>query len=909
VVEVVGFPGPRKLALWVSRSSTFWMAMLPTLLEGGSHQKPLGSGMVEGAIRPPAGKTEMAGLQAFLKSRCGNLKSAFYALDVHSVGQVTSDDFVKGLQRLGYSEDATAIFHAIDSTSSGLVSLKNFLRNVGGQSGEEEEVGSHLLRSSFNSVGDIPSRSSHRASSADAWRSARIPRYSSDSQLGRTSSPKHRGSVSLTDLDACSPKSHACDRPPAPPAVPPAVATAELQARISWVEEQCSAEQKQRAEMENRLTQHLNTLVGISISEQLDALRQQLIEERMQRQVDVTSVRANLESIRSEVGKGGRDIELSLKTSEVADSNTKLGMRLEEVAAELRARLDTLEVPADVTRHCARDATSEASGSPESTVVGNLSLQQDVCRLQRQTASLEEQLGGLEQRFESFQGAGSAELERTLALVDERLEAQRAVLLQEAGNGPSCSLSQVETHVREKLDGLRLEWGAVIEKSSSRHEEDTGSVMSEVLSQVRGYMTERLDGMRSEWKAMIEEDSERVQVLGRTLGKEFERSITSQAIAEARAEACSAVSSMLDVWRKDNELQSHSAPELLAAEMQEFMKVQQHLQSEVASLFTLLKTGEEQRNDNQNSMALLRGDIDGLRTKLQDRMPSRLDEVTDRVASLEAAFQHVGATAQEVETMVTKKVEQLSSDRFAVVDAGLSRVSTEVKQQGDGLQQLQRRQQVFSEEFLRRLQALVDKLDVQGLEHIGSALKDIERSGSRSPTAGVAKKRLSCPAGRPLAARSASQKDLPEVQIEVAMRALSRDRSPCRSPEDDSARRGLNAGAAGTPCAACGTPSAPAPAMTPSAPVPLGSPATTHRSVNSGPVQGVRQVAAGAPRIPPQGSPTLRSRQVMVVPPHSVASNQRMVSMPQSPLRCRSPAAGSSVGNGATRLASTPGKP
>lgn len=983
------------------------MAMLPTLLEGAAHQKPPMGGMVEGAIRPPAGKTEMAGLRAFLRSRCGSLKAAFHSLDVHSVGQVTSDDFVKGLQRLGYSEDATAIFHAIDTASSGLVSLRSFMHGIGAQSGDEEEASSHLLRSSFNSVGDSPSRSSHRASSEDAWRSARIPRHGSDGQLSRVSSPKHRHSFG--DIDgpvAGSPKSsHGSERPPAVPAAPAAVATAELQAKIAWVEEQCSSEQKQRAEMENRLTQHLNTLVGVSISEQLDALRQQLIEERMQRQVEITSVRANLESIRSEIHKGDKGVESSSRHDEIVDSTARLSTRLEELSAELHSRLDALEVPAGVTRHVARDsdAMSEAASSPQSTITGNTSVHQDICRLQKQTAGLEEQLGSVTSRLEGLEGQGGGDREQTLALMDERLAAQRAVLfqeqsnaltmakqaaecgvdlsekfskiearLQEVGSAPLCSQANMETYVREKLDGLRQEWGAVIEKSGCRQAEDAAAVLPEVLSHVRGYMTERLEGMRLEWKALLEEEHERgcerAQVLGRTLGAEFERSITSQAIAEARAEACSAVSSMLDGWKKDNEIvdfPSQVTPEAKASvrfaeatESQEVPKTLRHLQGEVAGLFTLLKTEEEQRTDTQNSVALLRGDVDSLRSKLQERAPSRLEEVADRVTSLEAAFQHVGASAQsDMETIATKKMEQLCSDRLMAIDLGLARISSEVKQHGDGLQHVQRRQQVFSEEFLGRLQALVEKLDIQGLEHFGNPIRDPSRE--RSPGPGAAK-RHSCPSliGRPQAARSPVQhnRELPEaqaarspsqqrlrlpeapveaarspsqqrlrlpeapVEVQLAKRAQSRDRSPCLCPEDDSIHRPANAGTPSAPCAVgCSTPS-PTP-MTPSAPsLPAQSPAATYRSIQAAPVGAMRQPAAGAARIPPQGSPTLRSRPPMVMPPHPVVSGNRIVSVPQSRLRCMSPGGGSTarpsggpsgspVANGATRLSSAPGKP
>jgi len=760
--------------------------------------------------------------------------------------------------------------------------------------------------------------------------------------------------------------------------MPPAISTTEFQARLAWVEEQCSTEQKQRAEMEKRLTQHLNALVGISISEQLDTLRQQLIEERMQRQVDITSVRANLESIRSEIQRDSKDVLSTSGQEDMAAKTSTLSAHLEEISAELRARLDALEVPTGVTRLCVpgAEAASEAVGSLESSAAGSPALRQDVCRLQRQTSSLEEQLTSLEQKFERLEGADGSERERTLALVDERLAAQRAVLFQEqssalsmakqavecsmelteqcskmearlreAGTGPLCCLPQVEVYVREKLDGIRQEWGAVIEKSGSRKAEDgkDPSVLPEVLSHVRGYMTERLDGMRTEWKALIDDEHvkgyERAQVLGRKLGEEFERSITNQAIAEARAEACSTVSSMLVAWHKDNagtKLETcASGSELQAAvAAEEVPATLRQLRGDVADLFALVKAEEEQRKDAQTTVASLKGDMDGLRTKLQERAPHRLEELTDRVTSLETAFQHVEATAQaDVEATTARKIEQLCADRLTAIDLGLarvssemeqlcadrlttidrglSRVSNEVKQQGEGLQQVQRRQKVFSDEFLSRLQALVDKLAIKGLEYIGGAIRDSLHPPS--PGLGGLRRNGSSPR-RVQAARSPpypSHGELPDAQAEVAKRAASRGRSPSACPEDDSVHQAQNGGstaALGAP-RGCGT-SAPSPTTPGPHTVregsPVRAPAPTYRSAQAGVVLGTRQSTGGAPRVMPTGSPTMSSRPPMVLPPHSVVTSQRVARV-----RCLSPGGSSSTvtGNGVTRLSSAPGKP
>ncbi|CAJ1355583.1 unnamed protein product [Effrenium voratum] len=129
-----------------------------------------------------------------------------------------------------------------------------------------------------------------------------------------------------------------------------------LYARISRVEEQVAAEQRLRCETEQRLTQHLNSLVGVSISEQLDVLRQQLVEERMQRQVDITSVRASLETVRS---LALRSVQENLEECVKSEVDKSIGevrmMTLEQTACingskspELRQKLDELSKSTEI---------------------------------------------------------------------------------------------------------------------------------------------------------------------------------------------------------------------------------------------------------------------------------------------------------------------------------------------------------------------------------------------------------------------------------------------------------------------------------------------------------------------------------------------------------------------------------
>lgn len=120
------------------------------------------------------------------------------------------------------------------------------------------------------------------------------------------------------------------------------VAGAELlYSRIARVEEQLAAEQRLRNETEARLTNHLNILVGVSVSEQLDLLRRQLMEERQQRQVDIAAARASIEANRCAV----TDAEFSLKlqvADALASTRSTLRQEAQQSALDVTVGLDSI---------------------------------------------------------------------------------------------------------------------------------------------------------------------------------------------------------------------------------------------------------------------------------------------------------------------------------------------------------------------------------------------------------------------------------------------------------------------------------------------------------------------------------------------------------------------------------------
>ncbi|CAL1145538.1 unnamed protein product, partial [Cladocopium goreaui] len=416
---------------------------------------------------------------------------AFAELDSHDVGQLTSDDFVKGLHRLGYTEDASAFFRSMDSNKTGLLTLKSFMNCLG------DRV--------FDSDVERQSPSMPRSSSEDVWKSARIPKTPSSTPNLLTSAPVGSALKSGSALRSSTPENSGLASPHLP------VAGADLlYARISRVEEQVAAEQRLRCETEQRLTQHLNSLVGVSISEQLDVLREQLVEERMQRQVDITALRASIETVRSmalrsvqenleecvksEVDKSIGDVRLSLKQSHIFKNDPQeIAQKLDELSKSMDGRLLELE----------KSSRAAAGDKPEVTSTNDT----DLMQLQKATRAFEERLDLVSSNMDLLTSNVELQARQSMQLKEDVAALQCADV--KAGHevnegGEATSFDKVQDYVREKMDRLRVEWSGTLEEERAR-------------------------------------TIERSTTLTKALTQEFERSIVAQAVAEARTEARAAV--------------------------------------------------------------------------------------------------------------------------------------------------------------------------------------------------------------------------------------------------------------------------------------------------------------------------------------------------------------------------------
>lgn len=246
-----------------------------------------------------------AQLCSFLHGRCGSIKAAYAALDRHKRGQVSRDDFEHGLRELGFIEDASAIFQALDTAGTGQISFQLFAKGIWADSVQTSEEKAFSM---------APLRSNHAQA---ALRPAGIQRCQSDStilpptllpkppMLGGACPPLANKSESQTPKSTC--VSH-----PGSPANSGVKISSSLEARVVHLEDQLSFEQSQRLETELRLTQYLHA----AIAEEFDALKKQLVQEQDHRFV----LKTELLALRSKVNgfglTGNQDVANQLRKLE-----------------------------------------------------------------------------------------------------------------------------------------------------------------------------------------------------------------------------------------------------------------------------------------------------------------------------------------------------------------------------------------------------------------------------------------------------------------------------------------------------------------------------------------------------------------------------------------------------------------
>eukprot|EP00913_Durusdinium_trenchii_P018135 g17039.t1 len=346
------------------------------------------------------------------------------------------------------TQDAAGLFRSIDGAKSGLLTMKSFMSCLGDRvfDAEAERPGTPA---------GAACRPLARSSSEDAWKSARIPKTPTSSPNLLTSSPVG-GAL----------------KPPG--------------CRWRAPTQQVAAEQRLRCETEQRLTQHLNSLVGVSISEQLDVLREQLVEERMQRQVDITALRSTLETVRS---------------------------------MALRSVQENLEEPLGQCR-CVKSEVDKSMGELRlSFEENNLKKSPEIEKLDQLSRSVEGRLSELERSTRSAVIVDP--LERRGGVEERHVEE-----LQKSNRAFEDRLDLLSSNMDLLTSNVELQ-----AKQSLQLKEDVSALQCADIKAQRRLMKEE--------RART---TERSSALTKALTQDFERSIVAQAVAEARTEARAAVS-------------------------------------------------------------------------------------------------------------------------------------------------------------------------------------------------------------------------------------------------------------------------------------------------------------------------------------------------------------------------------
>lgn len=727
----------------------------------------------------PSESPEVAGLRAFLRSRCGGLQRAFAALDVHSLGQVTSDDFVKGVERLGYTEDCSGVFHAIDASRSGLVSLSAFMTGIGGRMAWDDDEANASI-GSLGSLRNLDAGNPLRSPGSEAaWRSAQLQRSPfrcarPDASPGCTAD---RLLSPVVDRMGGSLASVGCS-----------AATMELLLeRIARLEARAEAPQPQQ--------QSLDVRACASLSEQLDLMRQQLHEEQAQREAETAAMRAAIEasrtlSLRSSgnmqdtvrvqvelaVAEIRAEVQLQLqrRDADAAQSKEVAEMKgqLEELRKNLAVRLESMEATMKVRSQATAMQDVSAAGVPQSPPKRDWRLERELNAMQRDMEGLSDRWRGLQSKVEGLCTSESSR-ERAVAEVQRELSAQRA------------SLSQ-------GMDSLRGELRVSVAATAGQ-----ASVAASPLglADVEELLRTRMEGLRTEWRTALEEERfrshELSQVLGRTFCEEAQRSASVQALAEVQAEARAAVAKEVDSIRKEGGLAAADAAavgaapssvmvatEAVAAETLRLSKQVSQLERTVKDITSAFK---EQRAEWRHSTIQVHESLDAFKAKVQGRVLSDVQDLHNRLTGLENAKREGpldGSAASHTKPPLLVEdvrwlVEQIAKPCLASVEESVERAKSEVKEQAGAIETIERRLEALSSAVQDRLLALVHKVEGKCIEEL-AAIEISSGTGSSAFSKEVkmlpGRQALSHPAHPVRAVSSATALRRPEVE-EVKLQA------------------------------------------------------------------------------------------------------------------------------------------
>jgi len=257
-----------------------------------------------------------------------------------------------------------------------------------------------------------------------------------------------------------------------------------LHAMIVAMDQRMSHEAQLRSDLENQLAERIGGLSGrvsASLSDQLDVMHEQLAEERAQRQVDSTSIRASLEVIRTWQSSG--QVE-ALVRREVEEAVAKSTLRLEErflkaVLTVDSGKAEVLERMASLKGEvCGRLDAAESSLSKLShaeTIQAKMdSLQKFADSLGNSTRSKEqkEMLAKVDERLLAYREQWEEDTAARLAAVEKaaaEAEAAKAECQQlAAGTSPKetnldaaalglCSKADVEALIEARFDAVQRE--------------------------------------------------------------------------------------------------------------------------------------------------------------------------------------------------------------------------------------------------------------------------------------------------------------------------------------------------------------------------------------------------------------------------------------------------------------------
>jgi len=437
---------------------------------------------------------ELRNLGSFLQARLGSIAHAFTTLETQGNGRVTLEVFAAALLRMGYTEDADELFHALDTQGIGMLHRATFLQAFPSVGPDAGDLGSRE-RSRERSRNDP---------SSSPWANFRHALEALDREQPQIQPQAGHLLGSRQPLDS---ESSQQNSPPQSCAgASPTSVASDVSERLDRIEAQLAAESRLRQDAEQRIAKQVGEALSARMSEATTSVRMPSSSDR-----DSTSRSRSTNSRTVEVEVGELRDRVEMMKSLLERRLDSLDSLVAKTSTDLRSRVEALQQQKLTVEECVDRCVHRSLEACRSSLERG---QANVLTMAKQAV------------------AYATEASRACAGLDARMR--------DTGDEPLCSLRQVDLLLRDRIARLQAEWEEVFEDERAHRREQawalSRALSAELLAAVSGRSPQETarSGAAEEVSAILSEAAslegtaeEEARSL-RRLGEAFEKIRRSQ---------------------------------------------------------------------------------------------------------------------------------------------------------------------------------------------------------------------------------------------------------------------------------------------------------------------------------------------------------------------------------------------